>query len=47
MKHDNLVIYNSLDPADPDGSDVVGNKIAAKIYRSIRPEDIDEGFAPF
>ena len=47
MKHDKLVIYYAVDPADPDGSDTIGNKIAAKINGSIKPEDIDEGFAPF
>jgi hypothetical protein len=47
MKHDKLVIYYSVDPTDPDGSDTIGNRIAAKISSSIKPADIDQGFAPF
>ena len=47
MKHDKLVIYYSLDPTDPDGSDTIGNKIAAKIQGSVKPEDLDPDVAPF
>lgn len=47
MKHDKLVIYYALDAGDADGTDTVGNRIAAKINTSVKPDDIDQGFAPF
>ncbi|MFB9890637.1 T3SS effector HopA1 family protein [Planobispora takensis] len=47
LKHDKLVIYYGLaDPKDM-SSDPVGDKIVAAINRSIRAEDVGEGFAPF
>ena len=47
MKYDKLVIYYTADPTDPDGVDDVGNRIATKLNSSIKPADVEKGFAPF
>ncbi|MEU7741221.1 T3SS effector HopA1 family protein [Nonomuraea sp. NPDC049158] len=47
VKYDKLVIYYMTSDADVNGSDLVGDRIADTINRAVRPDELDDAFAPF
>ncbi|MCA2224207.1 T3SS effector HopA1 family protein [Nonomuraea aurantiaca] len=47
VKYDKLVIYYLTSDADVNGSDLVGDRIADTITQVVRPDELDDAFAPF